>query len=56
MNAADHSIIPTQSASVINVYIKRREYDDVSCESEYIIEPINHFQEECPLQMASTLV
>ena len=56
VTAADHSIIPAQSESVIDVYVERREYDDFSCESEYIIEPTKHFQEEYPLQMASTLV
>ena len=56
VTAADHSIIPAQSESVIDVYVERREYDDFSCESEYIIEPTKHFQQEYPLQMASTLV
>ena len=56
VTAADHSIIPAQSEAVIDVYVERREYDDFSCESEYIIEPTEHFREEYPLQMASTLV
>ena len=53
---ADNSIIPAQSEAVIDVYVERREYDDFSCESEYIIEPTEHFREVYPLQMASTLV
>ena len=50
VTAADHSIIPAQSEAVIDVYVERREYDDFSCE------PTEHFREEYPLQMASTLV
>ena len=56
VTAADHSVIPAQSEAIIDVYIERREYDDFSSESEYIVEPTEHFQEECPLQMATTLV
>ena len=56
VTAADHSIIPAQSEAVIDVYVERREYDDFSCESEYIIEPTEHFREKYPLQMASTIV
>ncbi|MCG8048608.1 MAG: retroviral-like aspartic protease family protein, partial [Candidatus Thiodiazotropha endolucinida] len=56
VTAADHSVIPAQSEAIIDVYIERKEYDDFSSESEYIIEPTQHFQEEYPLQMASTLV
>lgn len=54
--AADHRVIPAQSESITDVYIERREYDDFSSESEYIVEPTKHFQEEYPLQMATTLV
>ena len=46
VTAADHSIIPAQSEAVIDVYNERREYDDFSSESEYIVEPTEHFQEE----------
>ena len=56
VTAADHSIIPAQSEAVIDVSVERRNYDDYKCESEYIIEPTEHFRQECPLQMASTLV
>ena len=56
VTAADHSIIPAQSEAIIDVYVERSEYDDFSSESEYIIEPTKHFQEEYPLQMATTLV
>ena len=56
VTAADHSIIPAQSEVVIDVYVERRDYDDYTCESEYIIEPTEHFWQEYPLQMASTLV
>ena len=56
VTATEHSIILAQSEAVIDVYVERREYDDFSCESEYIIEPTEHFREEYPLQMASTLV
>lgn len=54
--AADHYVIPAQCESVIDAYVERREYDDFSCETEYIIEPTENFQETYPLRMAATLV
>ena len=56
VTAADYSIIPAQSETVIDVYVERKEFDDFTSESEYIIEPTEHFKEEYPLQMAATLV
>ena len=56
VTAADHFVIPAQSECVIDVYLERKEYDDFSSEKEYIVEPTDHFKEEYPLQMASTLV
>ena len=56
VTAADHSVIPAQSEAIIDVYIERREYDAFSSESEFIVKPTEHFQEEYPLQMATTLV
>ena len=41
---------------MIDVYVERRNYDDYICESEHIIEPTEHFRQEYPLQMTSTLV
>ena len=38
------------------MYIERRKYDDFSSESEYIVEPTEHFQEKYPLQMATYFV
>ena len=56
VTAADHSLIPAQSEAVIDVYVERRAHDDFPSESEYIVEHIEPFQEEYPLQMATTLV
>ena len=56
VTAADHFIIPAQSECIIDVYLERHEYDDFSAEQDYIIEPTEHFIDEYPLQMASTLV
>ena len=56
VTAADHSIIPAQSEAVIDVYVERKEFDDFTSESEYIIEPTEHFKEEYPLQMAAAIV
>ena len=56
MTAADHFTIPAQSECIIDVFLERQEDDDFSCDKDYIIEPIGHFQTEYPLQMASTLV
>ena len=55
VTSADHFVIPAQSEAVIDVYIERQEYDDFSAETEYIIEPTDHFKETYPLQMAPTL-
>ena len=55
VTSADHFIIPAQSEAVIDVYIERQEYDDFSAETDYIIEPTDHFKETYPLQMAPTL-
>ena len=56
VTAADHTVIPAESEAIIDVYIQRKEYDDFSSESEYIVEPTENFQEKYPLQMATTLV
>ena len=53
--SADHFVIPAQSDAVIDVNIERQEYDDFSAETDYIMEPTDHFKETYPLQMASTL-
>ena len=55
VTSADHFVIPAQSEAVIDVYIERQEYDDFSAETDYIIEPTDHFKETYPLQMAPTL-
>lgn len=56
VTAADHFIIPAQSECIIDVFLERQEYDDFSGETDYIVEPTEHFKAEYPLQMASTLV
>ena len=43
VTSADHFVIPAQSEAVIDVYIERQEYDDFSAETDYIIEPTDHF-------------
>ena len=55
VTSADHFVIQAQSEAVIDVYIERQEYDDFSAETDYIIEPTDHFKETYPLQMAPTL-
>lgn len=47
--AAAHSIIPAQSGAILDVHVERKEYDDFSSESEYIVEPTEHFQGQYPL-------
>ena len=56
VTAADHFVIPAQSEAIIDVYVEREEDDDEVSDSEYLIEPTEHFQETYPLQMAATLV
>ena len=54
--SADHSIIPAQCETVIDVYVERQDYDDFSSENGYLIQPTEHFEENHPLRMAATRV
>ena len=56
VTAADHFVIPAQSECLVNVEVERHEYDDFSREKDFLVEPSEHFQEEYPLHMPSTLV
>ena len=56
VTAADHFVIPAQSECIIDVVVERHEYDDFSRENDFLVEPSEHFQEEYPLHMPSTLV
>ena len=56
VTAADHFAIPAQCESAIDVFVERHEYDDFTTETEYLVEPTEHFQETYPLRMAATLV
>jgi hypothetical protein len=56
VTSADDFIIPAQSEAVIDVFVERRESDDLSQHCEFLIEPTEHFKETYPLQMAATLV
>ena len=56
VTSADHFVIPAQCESVIDVYVERHESDDFSSETEYLVEPTEHFQEDYPLRMAATFV
>ena len=56
VTAADHFVIPPQSEAVIDVYVERKEYDDLCKNSNYVIEPTDNFCERYPLQMANVLV
>ena len=55
VTAADHFVIPAQSKAIIDVFIERKDHDDFSAETDYIIEPTAHFRETYPLQMAPSL-
>ena len=55
VTAADHFVIPAQSEAVVDVFVERQEYDDFSSEQDYLIEPMDHFKETYPLQMAPSL-
>ena len=48
-------MITAQCESVVNVYVKSQEYDDFTSETVYLIEPTDHFKENYPLCMSSTL-
>ena len=56
VTSPDHFVIPAQCESVIDVYVERHKFDDFLFETEYLIEPTEHFQEKYPLSMAATLV
>ena len=56
VTAADHFIIPPLSEAVIDVFIERKESDDASQKTDFIVEPTQHFCETYPLKMASVLV
>ena len=56
VTAADHFAIPAQSECIVDVVVERHEYDDFSCENDFLVEPSEHFQEEYSLHMPSTLV
>ena len=56
VNAADHFVIPAQSECIVDVVVERHEYDDFSRENDFLVEPSEHFLEEYPLHMPSTLV
>ena len=55
VTAADHFVIPAQNECIINVYLKRKEYD-FSFGTDYMVQSTEHFKAEYPLQMANTLV
>ena len=55
VTAADHFVIPAQSEAIIDVFIERKDHDDFSAETDYIIKPTAHFRETYPLQMAPSL-
>ena len=56
VTAADHTIIPAKAEAVVNVYVDRYEYDEFSAETDWLIEPTEHFLDTYPLRMAATLV
>ena len=56
--AAKLVIVPPHSETLIDVYVERSEADELNANSNFIIEPTEHFKfkETYPLQMASVLV
>ena len=44
VTGADHFVVPAQSECIIDVYLERHEYDDFSSETDFIVEPTEHFQ------------
>ena len=56
VTAADHTIFPAKGEAVVNVYVDRYEYDEFSAETDWLIEPTEHFLDTYPLRMAATLV
>ena len=56
VTVADDFIIPGLSEAIIDVYIERKEADELNSINEFIIEPSENFREAYPLHMAATLV
>ncbi len=53
---ADDVKIPGNSEALVDVYVERVDDDDVDEEVDYLVEPLDGFQEKYQLVMASTLV
>ena len=43
VTAADHTIVQAKAEAVINVYVDRYEHDEFSAETNWLIEPTEHF-------------
>ena len=56
VTVADDVSIPGQAEAIIDVYIEREDTDDICKQSEYLVEPTQHFKDKYNLVMATTLV
>ena len=56
VTAADHFVKLAQSECIVDVFLERQEYEDLSCNTDYTVELTEHFKEQYPLQIANTLV
>lgn len=55
VTVADDISVPGLAESVISVYVERYEEDD-TVQADFIVEPVDNFRDNYPLQMAATLV
>ncbi|XP_052820489.1 uncharacterized protein LOC128246339 [Mya arenaria] len=55
VDVADDISVPRLAESVISVYVERYEEDD-TVQADFIVEPVDNFRDNYPLQMAATLV
>lgn len=56
VRVADETRIPGKSETLVNVFVERREADDIERCADYLVEPTDHFKETYHLVMAKTMV
>ena len=56
VTAANDCTIPGHSEAIIEVYVDRQVQDDILDQTDFLIEPTEHFMNAYPLQMGASLV
>ena len=56
VTVAQDCVVPGCSEAVVDVFVSREEQDDISGQTDYLIEPSDNFKENFQLQMGASLV